>query len=428
MIFGDELKNQAKMNEKDFTRKRKVGFVSLVCMLMRMVRKTTQLELDEFRKMFLPDSETTTYTKQSFSEARQKLSPVAFTLLNDEIVRGFYEDGDFKMYKGFRLLAMDGSVIEVPQTKETLQTYGYATNQEGRKVARALSSHLFDVENKIAISTCMSRYDDHERNLAKKNIEKLLELVPSHIPNLILFDRGYPSADLIRYLEEKNICYLMRVSSAFYKEVLETSSPDEVVRIEINRERAKALKKKGTPLKRGTVIEVRVLKVELPSGEMEVLLTNLTREELRYEESSALYFKRWGIETRINELKQTFEIENFSAEKPLLIEQDFYATVFLSNMASIYEQEAEEELREKNKNKVRKHTEYRINKSMLVGKLRNDLIEIILNEDDKEKEQLYHRLMEELQRNVVPVIPNRNFKREKQSKANRFTQTKRRNL
>ncbi|WP_018130084.1 hypothetical protein [Effusibacillus pohliae] len=42
-------------------------------------------------------------------------------------------------------------------------------------MARALSSHLFDIENKIAISTWLGRYHDNERNLAKRNIEKLTE-------------------------------------------------------------------------------------------------------------------------------------------------------------------------------------------------------------------------------------------------------------
>jgi hypothetical protein len=430
MINGNEFKNQSRKSEKDFTRKRKVGFVPLICMLIRMVRKSTQLELDEFREMFMSESdEATSYTKQSFSEARQKLSPTAFTLLSDEIIRGFYEDDDFKTYKGFRLLAIDGSIIEVPNTKENQQTYGYASSQkEGFRVARALSSHLFDIENKIAISTCLSRYDDSERNLARGNIEKLLSFEQTHISNLILFDRGYPSAHFILYLHEKGIKYVMRAQGAFYKEIINTSTPDETVRIEITKQRAKELKAQGTPIKQGTILEIRVLKVELPTGEIEILLTNLSADKLSHEESKPLYFKRWGIETRFNELKHKFEIQNFSGEKPLLIEQDFYATVFLSNIASIFEQEAEEELREKNQSKKLKYEEYRINKNILVGKLKNRLIEMILEEDAEKKDVLYNRFLGELQRNVVPVVKDRYFKRDKQSRANRYAKTKRRSL
>lgn len=430
MIQGEEFKNKSKKSEKDFTRKRKIGFVPLVCLVLRMIRKSTQLELDEFRERFMPElAEKTSYTKQSFSEARQKLSPVAFTLLNDEIVRGFYEDDDFKKFKGFRLLAIDGSLIEVPNTLETQQTYGYiSTHKDGVKAARALSSSLFDVENKILISSCLSRYDDNERSLAKRNIDNLLSFEGSSIPNLILFDRGYPSADFIKYLEEKGIKYVMRSHTSFYKEVVNTSMPDEQVQIEITRERAYFLKRQGTPIQKGTLLGLRVLTVELPTGEIEILLTNLNKDELSYEESKTLYFKRWGIETRFNELKHKFEIENFSGEKPIIIEQDFYAAVFLSNIASIFEQEAEAELREKNKNKTLKYEEYRINKNILVGKLKNRLIEMILEEDNGKKDVLYKRFLKELQRNIVPVIPNRSYKRDKQTKCNRYAKSKRRSL
>jgi IS4 transposase len=431
MIHRKCFRDDSKRNENDFTRERKIGFVSLIYIIMRMIRKSTQLELDEFREKFMEESaKTTSYTKQSFSEARQKLNPVAFTLLNDEYVRRFYEDGDFRTYKGFRLLAEDGSVLQLPNTKETQKTYGYAsTGDKNAKLARALSTHLYDLENKIVISTTLGRYDDSERNLAKQDIEKLLSLEElSNARNLILFDRGYPSADLIQYLEKKEIYYLMRTNANFYKEVNETTTPDEIVQIEITSERAKRLEKQGTPIPKGTILKVRVLKVELSTGESETLITNLTRDELTYEESKALYFKRWGIETRFNELKHKFEVENFSGEKPIIIEQDYYATVLLGNIASVLEQGAEEELQEKNQHKTLKYTEYRINKNILIGKLKNRLIEILLEEDDQKKDLLYERFVEELQRNVLPVVKNRNFKRKKQSRSNRYANAKRRCL
>ncbi|MEX2415500.1 MAG: hypothetical protein WD424_05100 [Paenibacillaceae bacterium] len=99
----------------------------------------------------MPESaNTTTYTKQSFSEARQKLSSVAFTLLNDELIREFYADDDLKIrYKGFRLLAIDASILELPNTKEIQKTFGYVRAQsKDFRLARAHSSHLYDVENK----------------------------------------------------------------------------------------------------------------------------------------------------------------------------------------------------------------------------------------------------------------------------------------
>jgi len=427
---SDELKEKTKKNENDFKRNRKIGFFPLVVLILRMVRKSTQLELDEFREMFMPEEAAkTTYTKQSFSEARQKLLPDAFTLLNDELIRAYYEDGLFKTYLGFRVLAVDGSVIELPNTKETQKEYGYTTTYKvGFRIARALSSHLYDVENKLAISTRLSRYDDNERDLAKQNIEHMLGLETTSVRDLILFDRGYPSADFMLYLQEKGIFYLMRAQGSFYKEIMNTTLSDEVVTIEITKARAKELKKQGKNIAPGTVLQVRVIKVELSTGETEILLTNVGADELSYEACKPLYFKRWGVETRFDDLKNKFEIENFSGQKPQLIEQDFYATVLLSNMASVMEEEAEEQMQENKRTDHLKYTEYRINKNILVGKLRNRLIEMVLEEDDAKRALMHERFLEELQRSIVPVIKDRSFKREKQTRANKFTKTKRRGL
>jgi len=80
------------------------------------------------KKFSADDGRYSTYTKQSFSEARQKLSSKAFSILNDEFVQRFYEYNDFKKYKDYRLLAVDGSCMEVPNSEELRKYYGYAIN------------------------------------------------------------------------------------------------------------------------------------------------------------------------------------------------------------------------------------------------------------------------------------------------------------
>lgn len=430
MLKGKKHSDESKKNEKDFTRKRKIGFVSLVCIIINMVRKSTQLELDAFREKFMPEAaEATTYTKQAFSEARQKLSPRAFTLLTDELIQGFYEDDDYKKYKGFRLLAIDGMRMEIPNNKQTQKEFGFVSNGgQSPKLARALSSQLMDIENRLVISSTLGRCDASERDLAIINIEKVFPWKTPYSRDLILFDRGYPSAALIDYLLTYGIHFMMRVSSSFYKEVNHTATPDEWVAIVITPERAKELKKQGTPLPVGTVLKVRVVKVELPTGEIETLITSVSAEEISYEECKPLYFKRWGIETRYDVLKNQFEIENVSGETPTVIEQDFYATILLSNIASLIEQDALEEMQKKNAHKTLKYDEYKINHNILVGKMKNRLVEIILEEDNAKKDVMFKRMITEIERNIVAVIPGRSFNREKKSKANKYNKSKRRSL
>ncbi len=97
------------MRPTAFTRQRKVNLVGVVSIILNMVRRSTQLELDDYVRQAFPEDLTMTYTKQSFAEARQNLRPEAFEWLNQVFLKGFYEDGEEATYRGFRWLAIDGS-------------------------------------------------------------------------------------------------------------------------------------------------------------------------------------------------------------------------------------------------------------------------------------------------------------------------------
>ena len=99
-----------------FTRRGKVGLIGVVSIILNMARKTTPVEWDDYRERIHLRGEAMTYTQQSFAEARQNLRPEAFTLLNNVLIPGYYADGDDARYRGFRLLAGDGSVMELPNT------------------------------------------------------------------------------------------------------------------------------------------------------------------------------------------------------------------------------------------------------------------------------------------------------------------------
>ena len=429
MLQHTGYQDQVKQHLQDFSRQRKIGFVSLMAIILNMVRRTTQVELDEFREKFMPEeAAVTSYTKQSFSEARQKLRPEAFTLLNDAFIQKFYADDDYKTFKGFRLLAIDGSVIEIPNTPELRTAYGVATGTQGFAVARARASHIIDVENHLVIHATLGRYDSAERDLAQINIETLLRLVPHAALNLLLFDRGYPSLAFLHDLTVQHLKYVMRVSTAFYHEVLGTATPDETVTILVTAKRARKLKRQGTPVPKGTGVTLRVLKVELPTGETEILITNLTPDELSYAEAKPLYFKRWGVETHYGDVKHKFEVENFSGKTPLVIAQDYHATILLANMASVIEQDAQEEWEARRDQVQRKYAEYKINTNILVGKMKHRLMAIILEDDPQKQETAYGRLIADLTRNILPIIPGRSSPRKKAPKANKYSPSKRRCL
>jgi hypothetical protein len=53
-------------------------------------------------------------TKSGFSRSRGKLAPEAFLELNDIIWKDFYKDVDFYGYHGHKLLAVDGTYLNLP--------------------------------------------------------------------------------------------------------------------------------------------------------------------------------------------------------------------------------------------------------------------------------------------------------------------------
>jgi hypothetical protein len=91
----------------------------------------------------------------------------------------------------------------------------------------------------------------------------------------------------------------------------------------------------------------RVLKLTWPSGEIETRVTDLTPGELPYAEALSLYLRRWGLETHDDDLKNQCDIANFSGHTPVVVEQDFAATIFLSNLAVLVEEDVQAESHER---------------------------------------------------------------------------------
>ena len=54
-----------------------------------------------------------------------KLEPEIFLYVNEEYVQDMYRDNEIKTYHGKLLVAIDGSDILLPTTKELKEEYGY---------------------------------------------------------------------------------------------------------------------------------------------------------------------------------------------------------------------------------------------------------------------------------------------------------------
>ncbi|WP_153738766.1 IS4 family transposase [Aquibacillus halophilus] len=391
-----------------FTRKgNKLDFKSTILFSLYFVKKTIQLELDSFFKMVNPTG--VSITKQGYSEARRKVSPTAFRKLSHAVVQWFYDDDSFKTFHGYRLCAIDGSIVELPNTEGLRNHFGYVQNQMSPTNARARVAAIYDIENDIILTSRIAPYKSSERDAAKEMIKELKELGFKN--DLLLFDRGYPSRDFIAYVEEYGIKYLMRASIGAMKEIREAVEPDQIIHFTVN----------------GKELSARVLRVLLPSNEEEILVTNVMEKHLGVLEFKDLYFKRWGIEVKYDELKNKLQMENFTGSSQVVIEQDFYASIYLINMVALVKNEANKVINEKDKKKNLKH-HYQINTNILIGKLKESMIILLLEERAAVRQKIFNKVMKEIIKNKTPIRPGRKYPRNKNLKSNKFVPSRKRCL
>jgi len=386
-------KSRLKMTYFTRTANSKMDFLSLILFQLNFVKKSLQLELDAFSEIACGGERR--ITKQGYSQARQKISPEAFVMMADEITNWYYEDDDFKKFKGYRLSAIDASILEINNSERLRKAFGFAEGGTSVRLARAKAAGIYDLENDMMLTSIIGKYTTGERELAIELIEKLKKLGLKN--DLIIFDRGYPGKHFFEYLENAGVKYLIRISNFRDRQIKAAQKPDQIIDYEIDSE---------------VSLKVRVVRFCLDSGEEEILVTNLLDDDLSLDEFKELYFRRWGIETKFNELKNRLQIQNFSGDTVISVEQDFYASIYLSNMAALAKNEANEEISQRNKNKGLKY-EYKVNVNVLIGKLKDRLVLMLLEDDPDERQKQYLELMQEISSNVVPVRPGRKSPRRK---------------
>ncbi|WP_035290061.1 IS4 family transposase [Clostridium sp. KNHs214] len=392
-----------------FTRAGKMGFKETMLFMLNMINKSLQVELNNFFEVILKREDT--ISKQAFSENRQKINPNAFIELNDKIVDVIYEECDeYKLWNGYRLTAIDGTTIELPNTETLRNEFGYAKNQHTSvAIARASASCLFDVLNKIVIKSKIYRFETSERKIALELISEMKKV--SSIKDLILFDRGYPSIELMSTLIESNIYFVMRLKNNVFKKKINVEKQDQIIEITHDKKTYK----------------VRVIKFYLDPETEEVLVTNLFDESMKIQEFKELYFKRWGIEIKYDELKNRLEIENFTGITKIAIEQDFYASIYLSNMIELARKDSDEIARVERENKETKY-EYKTNLNILIGSLKDKLIMMYLEESPRKRNKIYKEIMQKVSKSSIPIRPNRQNPRIKRIARGKYKKNKKRSL
>ena len=378
---------KARTEPKHFSREGKLGFVNLLLFMLNFVKKSVQLELDLFMKML---DEQKQVSKQAFSKARQKISHKAFEELFYDTVKIAGRSEDMNTLRGMRVLAVDGTSLAVENTPELIAYYG--CSGRGATSATARVSALYDVLNEYLVDANIEKFSVGERELALQHIEHLDTTTIKKC--LLIFDRGYASAELISTLFESNKHFLIRVRNKFNAEIDGIGLGDGVVAIKFE----------------GKQYNVRVLKFPLETGEIETLITDLPSEILDISDGKEIYFKRWPIETRYDVVKEKLQLENFTGKTVLAVKQDFYASMFLSNIASFSKYISDAKISNDNESKELKY-KYKTNTNLLIGKLKDNLVKIMLDNDPIRRGHAITALCHEFSKNRIPIRTRRQFLR-----------------
>jgi len=386
IVNAQQTLDFARTKEKSFTRKRGMPFPSVLTFMLDMRKTTLQTRLNQF---YLYVKRGDPISQQAFSKLRMNFDHSPFeTMVRGLVSKEYSGQYDLPLWNGYHIFGIDGSYLQLPRVDAMRVEFG--TRGRGSTCPCAGISVLYDVLHGWAIDPSMARADRSEREECKKHIGFLCRELPDIVEkSILLLDRGYPSLDLLEKLQKSGLRFLARCSANFLSEINNAPIGDCVV-----------------VLKNG--ISVRVYKFELPSGEIETLVTNLF--ELSDSLFPELYALRWGVETAYFCLKRELCVEKFSGKTPNSIRQDFWASMVLLNSVAVFQDEADRAVRERQEGKSVKYVN-RARTSDLIVTLRDRFVFAVLCGHPMLATWEMEDVIKTLARVVSPVRPNRSFPR-----------------
>lgn len=399
-----------RQREKDFSRKRSLPFVIMVIFLLNLIKRSAQDELDEFFKLLNgTDIAERVVTKSALTQARRKLKYGAFVELNQEQTSYFCQNLKPLTWNGWRLLAVDGSTAQLPNHPDILAHFGAWYPAQGGPCPMARVSQMFDVLNEITLDALIAPKALGERALAEAHFDNL------KVGDLVLLDRGYPAFWLFALIlkQKAQFCARMKLSSwIIVKQFVASGLDEQTVALRPGYVACQECHARQLPT---DPITVRLIRVELADGEVEVLVTSLL-DSNAYPVSvfKELYHLRWPVEEDYKVMKCRIEIENFSGTSVLAVYQDFHAKVFTSNLTAILARPAQEVVTQTSADK--KHL-YQVNMTNALSKMK-DAVVLLLHRSSIAA--LLDSLWQLMIKTIEPIRPDRSFPRTKRVKPKKF--------
>lgn len=380
-----------------FVRKRKLSIYHVVTYLLYSTRQAMHNNISRIIKLEpvqFPD-----VTKQAVSKARQGIMPSLFMELFDLSVDAFKKSAlPGKLWRGKeKVFAVDGSKIQLPDSKSNFETFGEMFSRENpeKRWSMALASLIYDVNNDYICHGILRPYLSSERTAALDHCRSL-ESLGILKGAVIIFDRGYYSHAMFRYFSENGYKCVMRLKESL--RLTKECRGDSLLSMEF----------KNGASGQSVSIPVRVLSIDLGNGTTEYLATNLFDKSYTAGDFKELYFMRWNLELKYNELKNQLLLEEFNGATSVSVEQEFYINLLYSNLASLAKSHADDEIKREARpgNKFR----YQANRAYIIGRMKDILVPILCgDEPDTEFDNLFRTAC----RNKSQIQPGRSSERKR---------------
>lgn len=332
--------------EKNFTRKRKLPFEKVLTLLVKMGGHSLRDEM-----LDCLDFEDVPASVSALVQQRSKILPKALEYLFREFTDRCQKP---KLYKGYRLLAVDGSDLQF--TANPNDPLSYFPGVNGQKPYSFLHLNaLYDLNSGLYLDAVVQKRRATHENAA------LVEMINrSNIQDsaIVIADRNYESYNTLEHIRKKGLHYLIRLREAagiLSNLPLPDGEFDLPTQIFLTRRQTKAVKAlmmenpgiyRFLPSKlnleflpNGSTdfypLSFRIVRFHISADSTETLITNLDADAFPPEELKHLYHLRWGIETSFRQLKHTIGLSLFQSKKVEYITQEIFARLTMYNFCEL---------------------------------------------------------------------------------------------
>lgn len=426
--FGDYIRTPGvrslcRTHSSDFTRVYKFPWYDVILYFIFRSETTSSGELTRYFSDI--GRIKSRISKQAMFKATRKLNSNVFIDLIHHFAEMFYKTDLVKKYRGYILLAEDGTTLELRPTEQALTEYGFVRNSKVTDKFEAVnatsrSSALYDVTNGLVVDFTMQNFAKSEIPMAVGHLLRMHDVFNDQRV-IYLADRYYDSVELQAIIEFYNFNYCIRGKANFFKHYVEKmTSNDEWITVKIDKPWMKRLKYDISKerFSKDPTFRVRVVKNQycytdrngLQQTVELIYFTNLPQNEFNTSQIIDLYGKRWDIECSYKTLKSDYEWERYFTSNTNVERSMIYAKVLFHNIVGIIRKEMNQSLQSPDNSDTR--YSYNVNIAQLSKLVReNHMSRWLRTSNSKAIERTIDVILGLINKIKVPVRPNRHCQR-----------------